>query len=43
MIDNNKILMLTQGQGNKFNGQGQIRKFVETNALTTYHEQTIGY
>ena len=29
MIDINKILKLTQGQGHKVKGQGQICKFVK--------------
>ena len=44
MIDNNKMLKLTQGQGHDVKGQGEICNFVkQTLVLTMYQEPMIGY
>ena len=43
MISIDKMLMLTQGQGHKVKGQGQICDFVKKNVLTIYHEPMIGH
>ena len=42
MIDINKMLKLTQGQGHKVEGQGEICKFVRNIVLTAVHEPMIG-
>ena len=41
MIDINKMLKLTKGQGYKIKGQGQIRKFGKKIVLTIYPEPMI--
>ena len=43
MIDDNRMLMLTHGQGHKVKGQGQICNFVKNIVSTIYHEPMIRY
>ena len=43
MISIDKMLMLTQGQGHKVKGQGQICSFVKILVSPINHEQMIGY
>ena len=43
MISIDNMLMLTQGQGHKVKGQGQICHFVKKLVSTIYHEQMNGY
>ena len=43
MISIDKMLMLTQGQGHKVKGQGQICNFVKKRVLAICHEPIIGY
>ena len=43
MIDIDKMLMLTKGQGHKVKGQGQICDFVKKLVSTIYHEQMNRY
>ena len=39
MMDVNKMLMLTEGQGHKVKGQGQICDFAKKLVSTIYQEQ----
>ena len=43
MIDNYRMIMLTQVQGHKVKGQGQICNFVKKDIFTVFHEQMIGH
>ena len=43
MIDINKMLKLTKGQGHKIKGQGQICKLAKEIVLTVIHEPMIVY
>ena len=43
MISIDKMLMLTQGQGHKVKGQGQICNFEKKLVSNIYHEPMIEY
>ena len=43
MISIDKMLMLTQGQGHKVKGQGQICNFVKIRVLAIYHQPMIAH
>ena len=42
-VDINEMLKLTQGQGHKVKGQGQICNFVKKRVWAIYHEPMIAH